>query len=340
MTVQTTLATQPATAAQADGRADLIEVKNLVKYFPVRGGLLQRVVAHVQAVENVSFTIKRGETLGLVGESGCGKTTVGRTILRLIPATSGEVLYEGQSVFGANARELKALRRNMQIIFQDPFSSLDPRMPVGESIGEGLLVHGLRNRRERFEIVINTLRKVGLEDYHARRYPHEFSGGQRQRIGIARALALRPKFIVCDEPVSALDVSIQAQVLNILNELQSEFDLTYLFIAHNLSVVEHISDRVAVMYLGKMVELAERYELYRNPLHPYTQALMSAIPVPDPNLKRERVILKGDVPSPLRPPTGCRFHPRCPVAMAHCAREEPQFREVSEGHFVACWRVE
>ncbi len=321
-------------------KKDLIEVKNLVKYFPVRGGLLQRVVAWVQAVEKVSFTIKEGETLGMVGESGCGKTTVGRTILRLVPATSGEVLYEGQDVFKANPRELKALRRNMQIIFQDPFSSLDPRMPVGESIAEGLLVHGMGNRKERFEVVINTLRKVGLEDYHARRYPHEFSGGQRQRIGIARALALRPKFIICDEPVSALDVSIQAQVLNILRELQGEFGLTYLFIAHNLSVVEHISDRVAVMYLGKMVELADRDELYRNPLHPYTQALMSAIPVPDPNLKRDRIILKGDVPSPLRPPSGCRFHPRCPVALEHCSQEEPQFKEASPGHFVACWRVE
>ncbi len=321
-------------------KKDLVEVKNLVKYFPVRGGLLQRIVAWVQAVENVSFTIKEGETLGLVGESGCGKTTVGRTILRLIPATSGTVLYEGQDVFQAKPRELKALRRNMQIIFQDPFSSLDPRMPVGESIAEGLLVHGMGNRKERFEVVINTLRKVGLEDYHARRYPHEFSGGQRQRIGIARALALRPKFIICDEPVSALDVSIQAQVLNILRELQGEFGLTYLFIAHNLSVVEHISDRVAVMYLGKMVELADRDELYRNPLHPYTQALMSAIPIPDPTLKRERIILKGDVPSPLRPPSGCRFHPRCPVALAHCAQEEPQFKEVSPDHWVACWRVE
>jgi peptide/nickel transport system ATP-binding protein/oligopeptide transport system ATP-binding protein len=321
-------------------KRDMVEVKNLVKYFPVRGGLLQRVVAWVQAVDNVSFTIKEGETLGMVGESGCGKTTVGRTILRLVPATKGEVLYEGQDVFKANARDLKALRRNMQIIFQDPFSSLDPRMPVGESIAEGLLVHGMGTRKERFEVVINTLRKVGLEDYHARRYPHEFSGGQRQRIGIARALALRPKFIICDEPVSALDVSIQAQVLNILRELQGEFGLTYLFIAHNLSVVEHISDRVAVMYLGKMVELADRDELYRNPLHPYTQALMSAIPVPDPNLKRERIILKGDVPSPLRPPAGCRFHPRCPVALAHCSQEEPEFKEVSPGHFVACWRVE
>jgi peptide/nickel transport system ATP-binding protein/oligopeptide transport system ATP-binding protein len=323
-----------------NGKRDIVEIKNLVKYFPVRGGLLQRIVAWVQAVDNVSFSIKEGETLGMVGESGCGKTTIGRTILRLVPATSGDVVYDGQSVFKAKARELKALRRNMQIIFQDPFSSLDPRMPVGESIAEGLLVHGIGNRKERFEIVINTLRKVGLQDYHARRYPHEFSGGQRQRIGIARALALRPKFIVCDEPVSALDVSIQAQVLNILNELQDEFGLTYLFIAHNLSVVEHISDRVAVMYLGKMVELSDRDELYRNPLHPYTQALLSAIPVPEPNLVRNRIILKGDVPSPLRPPSGCRFHPRCPVALAHCSQQEPDFKEVSPGHFVACWRVE
>ena len=321
-------------------KPDLLEVQELVKYFPVRGGLLQRVVAYVQAVENVSFTIRDGETFGMVGESGCGKTTVGRTILRLVPATSGKVLFQGQDVFAATPRQLKDLRRNMQIIFQDPFSSLDPRMPVGESIAEGLLVHGMRNSKERFEIVINTLRKVGLEDYHARRYPHEFSGGQRQRIGIARALALRPKFIVCDEPVSALDVSIQAQVLNILKELQKEFNLTYLFIAHNLSVVEHISDRVGVMYLGKMVELAGREEIFRNPLHPYTQALLSAIPIPDPDLKRERIILKGDVPSPLRPPSGCRFHPRCPVALEHCSREEPQFKEVAPDHRVACWRVE
>ena len=318
----------------------LLEVRNLTKHFEIGGGL-GRAGGTVRAVDGVSFALHRGETLGLVGESGCGKTTVGRCILRLVPATRGEVLFNGQDVYKANGRELKALRRNMQIIFQDPYSSLDPRVPIGESVGEGLLVHGMSNSKERFEIVINTLRRVGLEDYHARRYPHEFSGGQRQRIGIARALALRPKFIICDEPVSALDVSIQAQVLNILKELQGEFGLTYLFIAHNLSVVEHISDRVAVMYLGKMVELTTREELYRDPLHPYTLALLSAIPMPDPTLamKRDRIILKGDVPSPLRPPSGCRFHPRCPVALPHCAHEEPKFTEVSPDHCVACWRV-
>lgn len=328
------------TMVSKNGKHDLIQVKNLVKYFPVRGGLLQRVVAWVQAVDDVSFTVRKGETLGLVGESGCGKTTVGRTMLRLIEPTSGEVLFDGVNVFSLRGNDMKKMRRNMQIIFQDPYASLDPRMPIGESIAEGLKIHNVGSPKERFDIVIENLRRVGLEDYHARRYPHEFSGGQRQRIGIARALALRPKFIVCDEPVSALDVSIQSQVLNILNDLQKEFGLTYLFIAHNLSVVEHISHRVAVMYLGKIVELAEREELFRNPLHPYTQALMSAIPIPDPTIKRERIILPGDVPSPLNPPKGCRFHPRCPVAMEHCAIEEPRFLEVSEDHWVACWRVE
>jgi oligopeptide/dipeptide ABC transporter ATP-binding protein len=321
------------------GTKNLVQVKNLKKYFPVRGGLLQRVVAYVKAVDDVSFNVREGECLGLVGESGCGKTTIGRTILRLIAPTSGSVIMDDVDVLKLRGREMKAMRRNMQIIFQDPYASLDPRMPIGESVIEGLKIHGIGKPRERFEIAIETLRKVGLEDYHARRYPHEFSGGQRQRIGIARALALRPRFIVCDEPVSALDVSIQSQVLNILKDLQKEFNLTYLFIAHNLSVVEHISDRVAVMYLGKMVELTTREDLFRNPLHPYTQALMSAIPIPDPTLKRERVILTGDVPSPLRPPSGCRFHPRCPVAMDHCKVEEPVFKEVSKEHSVACWRV-
>ncbi len=326
-------------APKATPTQDLIEVKNLKKYFPVRGGILQRVVAWVQAVDDVSFTIREGETLGMVGESGCGKTTVGRTMLRLTEPTGGSVKFDGTDVFSLKGPELKAMRRNMQIIFQDPYASLDPRMPIGESVMEGLKIHGISSGKERFNIVIDMLRKVGLEDYHARRYPHEFSGGQRQRIGIARALALQPKFIVCDEPVSALDVSIQSQVLNILRDLQNEFGLTYLFIAHNLSVVEHISNRVAVMYLGKMVELATREDLFRNPLHPYTQALMSAIPVADPKLKRERIILKGDVPSPLRPPSGCRFHPRCPVAMDVCSQQEPVFQEVSPEHWVACWRV-
>jgi oligopeptide/dipeptide ABC transporter ATP-binding protein len=328
------------TIISKNGKENLIEVNNLTKYFPVRGGLLQRVVAWVQAVDDVSFTVRKGETMGLVGESGCGKTTVGRTMLRLIEPTAGTVSFNGVNVFDLRGGDLKKMRRNMQIIFQDPYASLDPRMPIGESIAEGLKIHRIASPRERFDLVIESLRSVGLEDYHARRYPHEFSGGQRQRIGIARALALKPQFIICDEPVSALDVSIQSQVLNILNDLQREMGLTYLFIAHNLSVVEHISHRVAVMYLGKIVEMATREELFRNPLHPYTQALMSAIPVADPHLKRERIILPGDVPSPLNPPSGCRFHPRCPVAMEHCSIEEPPFIEVSHDHWVACWRVE
>jgi peptide/nickel transport system ATP-binding protein/oligopeptide transport system ATP-binding protein len=318
----------------------LVEVNHLVKYFPVRAGLLQRVVNQVKAVDDVSFIVKKGETLGLVGESGCGKTTVGRSMLRLIEPTSGSVRFEGKDVLALKGRDLKAVRRDMQIIFQDPYASLDPRVPIGESIMEGLHIHRLGTPRERVDIMIETLKKVGLEDYHARRYPHEFSGGQRQRIGIARALALRPSFIICDEPVSALDVSIQSQVLNILKDLQSEFGLTYLFIAHNLSVVEHVSNRVAVMYLGKMVELTTREELFRNPLHPYTKALMSAIPVPNPRLKRQRTILKGDVPSPLNPPKGCRFHPRCPVAIEKCSQEEPQFKELSPDHWAACWVAE
>jgi peptide/nickel transport system ATP-binding protein/oligopeptide transport system ATP-binding protein len=322
-----------------DKPKDLVVVKNLVKYFPVRSGLLQRIVAWVQAVDDVSFTVREGETLGLVGESGCGKTTVGRTVLRLIEPTSGEVSFNGVNVLKLRGNELKLMRRNMQIIFQDPYASLDPRIPVGESIAEGLRIHKIGTKAEQDAIVMDTLKKVGLEDYHARRFPHEFSGGQRQRIGIARALALRPQFIVADEPVSALDVSIQSQVLNILKDLQKEFHLTYLFIAHNLSVVEHISDRVAVMYLGKMVELAERDELYAHPLHPYTQALMSAIPIPDPTIKRERIILQGDVPSPLNPPRGCRFHPRCPVVMDECSKAEPPLLEVKPDHWVACFRV-
>ena len=464
---------EPQTTTSQDDKEDLIVVENLVKHFAIRGGLLQRVQAWVKAVDGVSFTVKKGETLGLVGESGCGKTTVARTLLGLIPHDGGSVYFDGQDALAAFAsrkergiqkgawlaiviavfflpgpiggpnlfedpgraiyvalpffilitlmfvlaglwsgavgnetlltvkayfrrnipiwatgvilgliwfngaaalvgtlglhkfpgmmisvvvllvggwlihvyhgriidRRIKRLRRSMQIVFQDPYSSLDPRVPVGESIGEGLLVHGIKDASQRFQIVLDTLETVGLKEFHARRYPHEFSGGQRQRIGIARALALEPQFIVCDEPVSALDVSIQAQVLNILKDLQREHGFSYLFIAHNLSVVEHISDRVAVMYLGKVVELADRGELFENPLHPYTQALMSAIPVPDPKLKRERIILKGDVPSPVNPPSGCRFHPRCPVVMDCCSQREPQYRDMGNGHFVACWRV-
>jgi oligopeptide/dipeptide ABC transporter ATP-binding protein len=323
----------------ANGNHSLIQVQNLKKYYPVRSGLLQRVSDWVKAVDDVSFTIKEGECLGLVGESGCGKTTVGRTMLRLIDPTAGKVFFQGENVFDMSSKEIKDLRRKMQIIFQDPYSSLDPRKPVGESVMEGLKIHGIGKSREQYEVMINVMRRVGLEEYHARRYPHEFSGGQRQRIGIARALALNPTFIVCDEPVSALDVSIQSQVLNILKDLQQNLQLTYLFIAHNLSVVEHISDRVAVMYLGKMVELSSRQDLFLEPLHPYTQALTSAIPIPNPKIKRQRILLSGDVPSPLRPPSGCRFHPRCQVAEDICSQQEPEFKEVRPGHFAACWKV-
>jgi oligopeptide/dipeptide ABC transporter ATP-binding protein len=297
--------------AAAGSDAPLVEVRDLVKHFPIRGGILQRTVGIVQAVDGVSFEVRRGETLGLVGESGCGKTTVGRLLLRLIDPTSGSIRFEGEDITGLRGAGLKRIRREMQIIFQDPYASLDPRTPIGDSIGEGLRIHGIGRPAERREKVRRIMDMVGLAPYHARRYPHEFSGGQRQRIGIARALVLEPKLVVCDEPVSALDVSIQAQVLNLLKSLQSELELTYVFIAHNMGVVEHISDRVAVMYLGKVVEVAERIEMFRDPEHPYTQALMSAIPIPDPEQRRQRVILKGDVPSPVNPPSGCRFNPRC-----------------------------
>jgi len=316
---------------------DLLKVEHLKKYYPVKTGVFQRVTGHVQAVDDVSYSVRRGETLGLVGESGCGKTTIGRAILRLTEPTSGSVWFDDQELLKLKGAALKSVRREMQIIFQDPYSSLDPRLRIGDSVMEGLSIHNIGDKRDRYQMVLDVLHKVGLEEYHSRRYPHEFSGGQRQRIGIARALALKPHFIVCDEPVSALDVSIQSQVLNILKDLQQDLGLTYLFIAHNLGVVEHISDRVAVMYLGKMVEMAQRDELFRNPLHPYTRALMSAIPIPDPKVKRERIILKGDVPSPLNPPSGCRFHPRCPIAVAECAINEPQLVEKTPEHRVACW---
>jgi oligopeptide/dipeptide ABC transporter ATP-binding protein len=316
---------------------NLLEVKNLKKYFPVKAGIFKRTVDYVKAVDDISFTVKEGETLGLVGESGCGKSTTGRTILRLLEATAGKVIFEGKSVMDLDKKEMRAIRRDMQIIFQDPYASLNPRMTVADIVGEPLDIHKLaKNKKERNEKVKEILENVGLGEEYMNRYPHEFSGGQRQRIGVARALAVDPKLIIADEPVSALDVSVQAQVVNLLQDLQKEFGLTFLFIAHDLSVVKHISDRVAVMYLGKIVELTDKKELFKNPIHPYTQSLLSAIPEADPRKKKDRIILEGDVPSPVDPPSGCRFHPRCPKAFEPCSVKEPEFKEYGDGHFAAC----
>jgi len=331
------------TAPSPDGDV-LIEVRDLKMYFPVSSGILfQRTVAYIKAVDGVSFSVKRGETLGLVGESGCGKTTTGRCILQLYKPSEGQIFFDGTELTGLSTRQMRAMRREMQVIFQDPYSSLNPRMTAGNIIGEPLVVHGLaKSKAEYRERVADLLQNVGLNPYMADRFPHEFSGGQRQRIGVARALSVGPKFIVADEPVSALDVSIQAQIINLLEDLQNQFNLTYLFIAHDLSVVRHISDRVAVMYLGHIVELADRNEIYVNPIHPYTKALLSAVPIPDPviDAQRERILLTGEVPSPLNPPPGCVFNPRCPIAIDDCSQVFPELREVEPNHWAACIRAD
>jgi peptide/nickel transport system ATP-binding protein len=318
------------------GQTPVLEVKDLKKHFPIHKGVFQRVVGHVYAVDGVSFTIGQGETLGLVGESGCGKSTVGRTLLRLIEPTSGSIEIEGKDITQLSYQELRPYRREMQIIFQDPFSSLDPRMTAGAIVGEPLSVHNIGTSRERTEIVAELFERVGLRRAQMDNFPHQFSGGQRQRIGIARALALNPRLIIGDEPVSALDVSIQAQVINLLIDLQAERKLSYLFISHNLAVVEHISHRIAVMYLGRIVEFADKRTIFTSPKHPYTEALLSAVPVPDPTLKRKKIVLQGDVPSPVRPPPGCHFHTRCPYAEERCKVEEPKLRQITPGQFAAC----
>ena len=327
----------------SDGEV-LLEVQNLKMYFPITSGLLfQRAVAHIKAVDDVSFSVCKGETLGLVGESGCGKTTTGRCILQLYRPTAGQIHFEGRNLSKLNSKQMRGMRREMQVIFQDPYSSLNPRMTAGNIIGEPLVVHGLvKSKAEYRERVADLLENVGLNPYMADRFPHEFSGGQRQRIGVARAISVGPKFIVADEPVSALDVSIQAQIINLLEDLQERLSLTYLFIAHDLSVVRHISDRVGVMYLGHIVELAERNEIYVDPVHPYTQALLSAVPIPDPviDAQRERVLLTGEVPSPLNPPSGCVFHPRCPIATKECSEVVPELRQVKPGHWASCIKAE
>jgi len=324
-------------SAPMPGGRPLLDVRNLVKYFPVRGGMFSRQVERVHAVDGVSFEVEAGETLGLVGESGCGKSTTGRCILRLIEPTSGEVWFDGRNVTALDAKSLRTICREMQIIFQDPYASLNPRMTVGAIIGEALIIHKLAKTQREFEQRVAQLQEtVGLHPQHMRRYPHEFAGGQRQRIGIARALAVSPRLIVCDEPVSALDVSIQAQVINLLEDLQDTFRLTYLFIAHDLSVVEHISTRIAVMYLGRIVEIAPARKLYTSPRHPYTEALLSAVPIPDPAVKRRRIVLQGDVPNPIHPPQGCHFHPRCPHVMERCRTEAPLLREIEPGRKAAC----
>ena len=316
--------------------APLLQVQHLKTYFPVYGGALSRLQGYVHAVDDVSLEVYKGETLGLVGESGCGKSTLARTIMRIEPATSGSVLFDGKDVLALKKSELRPMRKELQMIFQDPYSSLDPRMKIGDIIAEPLLVHGMTDAAERREEVYRTLDVVGLDRSYAERYPHEFSGGQRQRISIARSLVLKPKLILCDEPVSALDVSIQSQILNLLRKLQDKMDLTFIFISHALNVIRHVSDRVCVMYLGRVVETAPSERIFENPQHPYTKALLSAIPIPDPTVKRERILLKGDIPSPKDPPKGCRFHTRCPYATARCAEEAPQLREIESGHFAAC----